>query len=180
MKLKTKTITQCAVFAAVISVMSVITIPIGIIPVTMGLFGIMLTAVILGCRRSTIATLIFIFIGIIGIPVFSGFKGGPQVLLGPTGGYITSYITAAMFIGLVSDKLKSNGAASAAILIVACCVGTAICYTFGTAQFMLISGNDINTALSKCVTVFIPFDVLKSVMAAFIGVALKKRLRIFD
>ena len=151
MKLSTKTLTQCAVFSAIISILSVITIPIGIIPVTLGLFGIMLAAIILGCRRSVLSVLIFILIGAVGIPVFSGFKGGPQVLTGPTGGYITSYIFVSMFIGFISDKVKSNGILSVVILF-----------------------------LAKCVTIFIPFDILKSVMAAFIGTAVKKRLRFFN
>ncbi len=180
MKMSTKTLTQCAVFSAIISILSVITIPIGIIPVTLGLFGIMLAAIILGCRRSVLSVLIFILIGAVGIPVFSGFKGGPQVLTGPTGGYITSYIFVSMFIGFISDKVKSNGILSAVILFLACCFGTVICYTLGTLQFMAISGNDIKTALAKCVTIFIPFDILKSVMAAFIGTAVKKRLRFFN
>lgn len=180
MKLSTKTITQCAIFSALISVMSVITIPIGVIPVTLGLFGVMLAAIILGWRKSAISVLVFILTGAAGLPVFSGFKGGAQVLAGPTGGYISSYILVAAVIGFVSDRVKSNGGFAVLILFLASCFGTVICYTVGTLQFMFISGNDIHTALAKCVTVFIPVDILKSLMAAFIGVAVKKRLRFFD
>ena len=180
MKLTTKTITQCAIFSAFISLMSVITVPIGIIPVTLGLLGVMLAAVILGCKRSVISVIVYILLGAIGIPVFSGFKGGVQVLAGPTGGYITSYILAAALIGFVSDRVKSNGILAAAILFIASCLGTVICYTVGTIQFMFVSGNDLHTALAKCVTVFIPIDILKSIMAVFVGTAVKKRLHYFD
>ncbi len=180
MKLTTKTMTQCAIFSAFISLMSVITVPIGIIPVTLGLFGVMLAAVILGCKRSVISVIVYILIGAIGIPVFSGFKGGVQVLAGPTGGYITSYILAAALIGFVSDRVKGNGILAAAVLFIASCLGTVICYTLGTLQFMLISGNDFHTAVAKCVTIFIPVDIFKAMMAALIGTAVKKRLHYFD
>ena len=86
--MKTKTIVICAIFAALMCVFSVITVPTGIIPVTLGTLGIMLTAVILGSKKGAVSVAVFILLGIVGLPVFSGFKGGIQVIFGPTGGYI--------------------------------------------------------------------------------------------
>ena len=84
--MKTKTIAVCAIFAAIMCVFSVITVPIGPVPVTLGFFGVMITSVILGARRGAVSVAVFILMGAVGLPVFSGFKGGFEVLLGPTGG----------------------------------------------------------------------------------------------
>ena len=178
MKLTTKEITLSAVFAAIICVMSVITIPVGVIPITLGLFGIMITAVMLGAKKGLLSVLIFILAGAIGLPVFSGFKGGFQVLAGPTGGYISSYILVALVIGFVSDKVKSHGLTEYIFIFLSCCIGIAICYAIGTAQFMAVSGSNLQDALAKCVILFIPFDLIKALAATFLGITVKKRLRI--
>lgn len=178
MKLTTKEITQSAVFAAVICVMSVITIPVGVIPITLGLFGIMITAVMLGAKKGLLSVLIYILAGAIGLPVFSGFKGGFQVLAGPTGGYISSYILVALVIGFVSDKIKSRGLTEYILIFISCCIGIVICYALGTVQFMAVSGSNLEDALAKCVILFIPFDLIKALAAAVLGITVKKRLKI--
>ena len=179
MKLTTKEITQSAIFAAVIAIMSVITIPVGVIPITLGLFGIMLTAIMLGAKKGFLSVLIFILAGAIGLPVFSGFKGGFQVLAGPTGGYISSFILVALFIGFVSDRIKMRGFVEYVIIFLACCVGVVICYALGTVQFMAVSGSSLQDALAKCVLLFIPFALIKAAAATFLGITVKKRLKIF-
>lgn len=177
MKFTTKELTQSAVFAAIICVLSVITIPVGTIPITLGLFGAMLVPAILGAKKGTLSVLIFMLVGLVGIPVFSGFKSGPQVFAGPTGGYLSSYILVALIIGFVSDKVKSSDLKSMAIVFASCVLGIAVCHACGTVQYMAISHVTIKEAFVTCSLFFIPFDLFKGAASAFIGIAVRKRIK---
>lgn len=176
--MKTKTMILCAIFAAILCVFSVLTIQIGPVPISMGIFAVMLTAIILGPKKGTIAVIVYILLGAVGLPIFSGFKGGFQVLLGPTGGYIWSYIIVALFIGALTQKRPQNTWLSLIKIFVVCLIGIVICYAAGTAQFMFIQQTDLAKALTLCVFPFIPFDIIKALIAAYlgyiIGIALKK------
>ena len=177
MKLKTKEMITCSIFAAILCVFSVMTIPIGVVPITMGIFGVLITGVILGWKKGLISTIIFILLGCIGLPVFSSFRGGVQVLVGPTGGYITGYILMVLFVGVISDKIKFQQWHTVFLcLCVACILGVIICYIFGTLQYMWISQKTILQALALCVYPFIPMDLLKCIAAAGLGYTIRCRL----
>lgn len=171
--MKTKSMVICAVFSAILCIFCVLTVPIGAVPVSLATFAVMLTAIILGPKKSSISVIIYILLGSVGLPVFSGFRGGFQVLVGPTGGYIWSYIFMALLIGGVTEKCVN----SKPIALVGCIFGTVICYIFGTVQFVLVQNTSFISALSVCVLPFIPFDIIKAVLAVFIGAAVKSRLR---
>ena len=174
--MKTKTMIICALFAAVMCVFSVMTIPTGIVPVTMGFLGVFLVAVILGPKKGTVSVAVFILLGAVGLPVFSGFKGGSQVLIGPTGGYIWSYIIMALFIGLLTVKVPENKWL-AMIKIFLVCIGAAVIgYALGTVQFMLVRQVNWGAALTMCVLPFIPFDIAKAVIAAYAGYTVRQAL----
>lgn len=175
--MKTKTMVICAIFAAILCVCSVITIPIGPVPITLGLFGIMLAAVILGWKKGAISVLVFILLGAVGLPVFSGFKGGFQVLVGPTGGYIWSYILVALFIGFFAAKEYVNKWLTMLRIFIVCVIGIAICYTLGTVQFMAVQQMGLTKALSLCVLPFIPFDIIKAAVAAYVGYEVRRALK---
>jgi biotin transport system substrate-specific component len=177
MKITTKEMTLSAIFAAVIAVFSVITIPIGVVPVTLGVFGVLFVSVVLGGKASIVSVLVFILVGAVGLPVFSGLKGGAGVILGPTGGYITSYIFMALITGAVSQKLgKRCDALSFALRFAACIVSLLVCYLLGTLQFMLITSKSFNEALSLCVYPFVIFDIIKCTLAVLLGEQLRKRI----
>lgn len=170
--MKTKSMVICAVFSAILCIFCVLTVPIGAVPVSLATFAVMLTAIILGPKKSSISVIIYILLGSVGLPVFSGFRGGFQVLIGPTGGYIWSYIFMALLIGGVTEKCVNNKP----IALVGCIFGTVICYIFGTVQFALVQNTSFISALSVCVLPFIPFDIIKAVLAVFIGATVKSRL----
>lgn len=174
--MKTKTIVLCALFAALMCVFSVITIPTGIVPITLGTFGIMLTAVILGAKKGAVSVAVFILLGAVGLPVFSGFKGGVQVLFGPTGGYIWSYIFMAVIIGLFASKLPERKWLAVVKLFLGCLAGIVVCYALGTAQFMAVQKMGLVKSLSACVIPFIPFDILKAAVASYVGFTVRKAL----
>ena len=175
MKISTKDMVLCAVFAAVLCVFSIITVPVGEIPITLGVFGVLFTAVVLGAKKSFMSVLVFILIGAAGMPVFSGMKGGAGVILGPTGGYITSYIFMALIAGAAASKTKENPAGML-IRFAACIISVLVCYLLGTMQFVLVSGNTFLQALAICVYPFVAFDLLKSAAAVFLGGQVRKRL----
>lgn len=177
MKFTTRQLALSAVFAAVIAFFSVITVPVGEVPVTLGLFGVMLTAVILGPKLSVISTLVYIMLGAAGLPVFAGFKGGFQVIAGPTGGYISSYVFVAMTIGAFS-RISGKGAARTAWCTAGSVIAIAICYTLGTLQFVAVTGSAPAAALLKCVVPFVPFDAAKAVCASVLGNLVLRRLKL--
>ncbi len=175
--MKTKSMIACALFAAIISIFAVMTIPIGIVPITMGLFGIMLTGIVLGYKNGIISVVIYLLIGIVGLPVFSNFRTGIQTLAGPTGGYLWSYIIMVWIIGVLTVKLPKNKWLAWLKIFAACLMGIVVSYAAGTIQFMLVQRVDLIKALTLCVIPFIPFDILKAIIATYVGSLISKTLR---
>ena len=176
-KINVKDTILCALFAAVCCVCSIITIPIGAVPITLSTFGIMVTALILGLKRGEISAAVFILLGAVGLPVFSGMNGGFGVLAGPTGGYIYSYLLMVPLIALFSKNLKKS-VKKIAWAFLGCVLAIIICYFIGTVHFMIVmsaKGSNIGifSALSLCVLPFIPFDLLKAVIAIIVAIRLK-------
>ena len=165
--------TLIAVMAAITCILGPLSIPIPISPVPISLtnLAIYLTVCLLGWKFGTISYLIYLLIGIAGLPVFSGFSSGFAKLLGPTGGYLIGFIPMAIIAGIVIDKFTNRG-----IQILGMIVGTAICYAFGTAWFCFQSGYTVGAALAVCVIPFIPADRCKMVIAMIIGPMVRKRL----
>lgn len=163
-----------ALFAAFISACSFIQLSIGPVPFTLQTFGIFVSAGILGARRGTISVIVYVLLGLVGLPVFAG-AFGPGVIVGPTGGYITGFIFTALIIGLITQYVKSkNTAANIAISIAAMVLGDLVCFVLGTIQFMYVSGNNLAVSLSYCVTPFVIPDFVKIVVATIIVNRLKK------
>lgn len=177
MKTRTHRLTLCAVFAAIIAVCSVITIPVGEIPVTLGMFGVMLTGIILGPRLAAVSAAVYILLGAIGLPVFSGFRGGFQVIAGPTGGYLAAYIPAAALSGAFSHARAKTGVRTV-LCILTCLVSVCVCYVFGTVWFVILTKSTYAAAIWECVLPFVPFDAAKAVCASIFGVSVLCRLEI--
>ena len=171
----TKEMVLTAMFAAIMAICSWISIPIGEISITLQTFAIFCALGILGGRNSLFSILVFILLGAVGLPVFSGFKGGLGVLTGPTGGYILGFI----FMGLIYMAGEKLFGKKLAVQIILMLIGLAVCYAFGTAWFIYVfskGGNamSISKALKLCVTPFIPFDIVKLVIALIITDRVKK------
>ena len=173
MKIDTKTMTRVAVMAAVLCILGPLVIPIGPVPLSLATFGILLAAYILGPLEGTGAVLLYIAIGAIGLPVFSGFQGGFAKIAGPTGGYMLGYFFLALIAGWFIYKYYD-------IIImqfIGMCLGTAVLYALGTAWLAHVTGMSFTEALAAGVLPFIPGDILKMILAAFIGRAVNKRLK---
>ena len=159
--------------AAIIAVCSWISIPLTV-PITLQTMGVVLISGLFGAKRGTLSTLLYILIGAIGVPVFSGFKSGFGVLLGSTGGYIIGFIFTALIVGIVSDKTNKLWA-----LILSMVVGILVCYAFGTAWFAVVYAKtnepaSLATILGWCVISFLIPDAIKIALAAVLTNRLKK------
>ncbi len=172
----TKDLIVCALMAAVMCVCSMFTIPTGIISVTLSVFGVMLSAVILGWKRGVIATAVFILLGAVGLPVFSGMRGGFGMLIGPTGGFIWSYIPMAAITGLASDR--AEGKFRLLTVIAACFISATLCDALGAVQYMFVMNVGIGAAFAACFAPFILLDCAKGLVAAALGTKIRKILRL--
>lgn len=127
---KTYEITITALMTAVTCILAPMSIPIGPVPISFTNLAIYLSLYLLGWKRGTISYLIYLLIGLVGLPVFSGFTGGPAKLAGPTGGYIIGFIVMAIIAGLVIDNCRKPW-----LQLIGMIVGTIVCYLFGTIWF---------------------------------------------
>ena len=157
---------------AVTCVLAPMSIPIGPVPISFTNLAIYLSLYLLGWKMGTISYLMYLLIGAIGVPVFSGFSGGLGKLLGPTGGYIIGFIPMAIISGLVIEKYNNR-----IFQFVAMVLGTAVCYVLGTAWFCVIMDVGVAAALGMCVIPFIPGDIAKIILALMVGPVLRNRLR---
>ncbi len=136
--------------------------------------GVCLVSGLLGFKRGTLATLVYILLGAIGVPVFAGFWGGLAVILGSTGGYIIGFIFTALIVGFVSDKFKGK----LIPLIISMVIGILVCYAL--VQLGLLWHRREPAALSIlgwCVTPFLIPDAVKIVIAAILTNRLKKFIK---
>lgn len=165
-----------AICAALIAICAWITIP-AAVPFTLQIFGVFCVLGLLGGKRGTVAILVYLLLGAIGLPVFSGFNGGIGALLGTTGGYLISYI----LMGLIYWLAEKLFGTKLAVRIVAMLLGLLVCYAFGTAWFMTVYARKsgaiaLGTALGWCVFPFIIPDLVKMGLAVLVSDRVRKFL----
>ena len=170
-------ITLIALFAAIIAISSWITVSIGPVPFTLQTFGVFLAIRFLGAKKGTASVIIYILLGAVGLPVFSGFRGGIGHIVGPTGGYILGFILSGVVI-LICDKLFKNKLIFKAI---ADALALLACYALGTAWFYFTMGVEkgmsLWAVLMACVIPFIIPDVIKIVVAELICTKMPKSIK---
>ncbi len=160
----------CSLFTIIIALCSYITIP-TIIPFTLQTLGVFITLELLGGKKGTFSVLLYILLGAIGVPVFSGFRGGIGVLLSNTGGYIVGFILLALMYWLVTALLGKRLYAR----IIGMVLGLIACYIFGTAWFIFAYSDIKNMSemipvLQICILPFIIPDTAKM----FLSIGLRK------
>ena len=172
MRIKNKIVSMSvtAVFAAIICVFAVVTVPVGPVPITLSLFAVFLTSQLLKPRQSVCAVLVYITLGIIGLPVFSGFSSGIQVIAGPTGGFIVCYPIMAAVISLFAAKFGRRLWVNALSGIIA----LVLCYLSGAAWYSTLQGMAFWPVLLSFVTQFVPGDVIKLAASCMVCAAMNK------
>lgn len=172
---KIKRITLCAVLAALLCLLAPLAIPAGEIPITLATFAVYLIACLVKPRYALTAVLLYILLGAVGVPVFSGFAGGLQKLTGVTGGYILGYLPCCAAVTFLVDRFED----CKPVYPLSMLLGTALCYALGTAWFMVQTGAAFGAAMAACVLPFLPGDALKIAAASAVGIPLRKRVRKF-
>ena len=172
-KLSVRDLTMIGVMAAVTCVLAPLSIPIGPVPISLTNLAIYFTLYLLGMVKGTVTYCIYLLIGLIGVPVFSGFTSGPEKLFGPTGGYLIGFIPMAVIAGVFIDHFRSNWI----LCLIGMVIGTAVCYALGTAWLAYQAGYDMKTALWIGVIPFIPGDLIKMILAMIFGPQIRKRIQ---
>ncbi len=167
--LRTVEMAYIAMAAIIIAVCSWISIP-TVIPFTLQTFAVFCVLSILGGKCGTLAVTLYLLIGLAGVPVFAGMKGGIGVLLGNTGGYVVGFI----WMGLIYWLAVKCFGKKLRVEIIALLIGLFVLYAFGTAWFMLVYTKNtgavgLGAALSWCVFPFIIPDLLKLGLALFVA-----------
>lgn len=170
---KVRDLCYIALCVALMAICSWISVP-TVVPFTLQTLGVFLCFGLLGGKRGTLAVLIYILVGAVGIPVFSGFSGGLGIIFGNTGGYIVGFLAAALIMWLF-EKIFGNRPVIYAVSMIA---GLAVCYAFGTAWFIVLytrstGAVQLLTVLGWCVFPFIIPDLLKIAAAFYLSMRLK-------
>ena len=170
---KTYNIILCGLMAAILCVLAPMAIP-TTIPITLGTFVIFIMTYILDYKYSFVSCMIYILLGIVGLPVFSGYQGGIGKIIGPTGGYVVGYLFIALICGYVNNRFWN----SRLIQVAGMLAGLAICYALGTLWFAYQQNISIYESIVICVFPFIIGDVLKIAGALIVGNMLRKRIKL--
>lgn len=158
-----------AMFAVIIAVCSWISVPLTV-PITLQTFGVFAALGVLGGKKGTIAVIVYVLLGTVGLPVFAGFKLGIGTLLGTTGGYIIGFVLSGIVYWAITDKFGTK----LAVTVIAMALGLLVCYAFGTAWFMLVYTRSkgavtLWSALGWCVFPFIIPDAIKIALAILVS-----------
>lgn len=169
---RTLAITETALMAAVLCILGPVSIPIGPIPISLQNMIIFLSLYVLGTKRGLAAYLIYFLLGTVGLPVFSGFSGGFQKVVGPTGGFLVGFFPMALIAGFFIDKWWEKPAVCAAGMYLSKLASA----TLGTLWYAFSAGVSIGTAVAATVVPFLVVDLIKIITVAAVGPALRRRL----
>ena len=161
-----------ALFAALTCVLAPLAVPIGPVPISLTNLVIYFSLFILGTKKGTISYLIYLLIGLVGIPVFSGFTSGPGKLFGPTGGYLIGFIPLALIAGYFINHFHNKKA----LRFLGMILGTAVCYALGTTWLAIQAHMGFQAALMAGVVPFLPGDFIKMILALLIAPQIRKQL----
>ncbi|MGI6692176.1 MAG: biotin transporter BioY [Christensenellales bacterium] len=175
-RIRTRDMMHIALFATAIAIASQImfTLPMApLVPINMALLAVYLTGALMEMKHSCLAVLVYLLLGAVGVPVFAGLKGGPQALLGHTGGFLIGYLLCVLAIGLLRGAWRGTFAGRCAMFA----LGLLLCYAFGTAWFMHKTGHSLSVSLGYCVWPFLPGDLAKIALAATLTPRLEKAMK---
>ena len=167
-----------AISAALITVCSWISIPIGPVPFTLQTLAILAVMLTIGGKRGTIAVAVYLALCAVGVPVFAGFKGGIASFAGPTGGFLVGFVVAGLVFWLlekVAFKKLMKGTVKTWIFgVLISVIFELVMYVVGVIWFMTVYAAQtgpvgLATVLGWCVIPFIVPDIVKLVVAVLIA-----------
>lgn len=160
-----------SLFASLLCVSSYIIIPIGPVPITVQTLFVLLAGSVLGAEMGALSILVWIVLGIFGLPVFAGGKAGPMVLLGPTGGYLAGFVLSAWTVGRLTQanplsKVQTGTAMLLGLLVI---YGVGLAGFMASFAFFLQKPMSLQQAISLAVLPFAPLDLAKAVLGAWLS-----------
>ncbi len=161
-----------AIFTALMCVLSPISIPLEPVSITLATLVVYLLGAVFSWKIALPIVILYLLLGMAGMPIFSKFQGGFQVLAGPTGGFLIGYIPCVLLESLLVSKWKKK----VWVYPVAMLAGTVLLYALGTGWFLIYgNGNyDFAKAMLLCVVPFLPGDAIKIALATFSGYRLRR------
>ena len=170
--MRASVITRVALMAAVTAVAAQIAIPTPLVPFTLQVLAVILSGLLLGPRYGALGQVVYVLVGAVGVPVFSGFSGGLGVILGPTGGYLISYPIAAAVAGLATPAVAGTARRRALYSgFLWGCAGLAVIYALGAIWLATVTRLAFGVVLVQGVLIFVPFDLIKVSLATLVAVA---------
>lgn len=168
---KTKNLLYSALGAALIAASAMLSVP-APVPFTLQSLAVLIVAGVLGEKRGSAAVLVYLLLGAVGVPVFSGFRGGVGVLLGATGGYLLGFLPMAWLTGYTGRIWKRP--------FFGMLLATAVLYAVGTAWYAILYGGSIGSVLLTCVVPFLVPDAIKAVLALYLTRRIRASLNIHN
>lgn len=165
-------ISLIAISTALMCALAPLSIPIQPVAITLATLALYVIGALLPFKLAAFPILFYLLLGFLGLPVFSNFQGGAQVVLGPTGGFLMGYLPGILIESLLISLFPSKKG----IYPLSMALGTVLLYAFGTLWIVFYGGYEIGKALTVCVLPFLLFDTLKIVVASIVGIRLRKRV----
>lgn len=181
MKISTKEMILIAMFAGLTAIGAGISIPLGEVPITMQTLFVILSGLILGSRLAALSQLVYIVLGLIGIPIFAGFTGGIQSIIKPSFGFLIGFVFAAYIVGKISHL---EGEISTKRIWIASIVGTGVIYLFGLPymyyilNILMTQSLSFGTIIKIGCLLFLPGDFLKLIIASVVAIKILPILNI--
>ncbi|NLI59807.1 MAG: biotin transporter BioY [Clostridiales bacterium] len=184
-KLSARDLSIISIFTVITAVLAQISIPLPFtpVPISFGLVAVYISGIVLKPKHAAYSQICYLLLGTIGIPVYSGFRGGLAVLFGPTGGYLLVYPIMAWVVSMALNSKKSRQVEriqSKGIVLfksaIAICIAHLLLYLGGTTWLSITTGNTFYASLVLAVFPFIPMDVLKILFCIFGIVPIRWRL----
>ena len=160
--MKIRNMARCALLTALLCVCAWIGFPLGDVAITMQTFALFLTLGLLGGKNGSLVCLLYLLLGAVGLPVFSGFRGGPGALLGATGGYLTGFLACGLVYWLLTSLFpKGIWIPMLTGLLVCYCIGSLWYYRF----YLAAGGSGTFTVILLQNLLYLPADLLKLFLA---------------
>lgn len=175
-KISVRVICFIGMFTAITAILSIATIPTPWgVPFTLQTFAMALSGLVLGKKYGTISTVLYVLLGLIGVPVYAGMSAGPGVLFGVTGGYIFGFVLMTFFCGLgIEFEGKKNGVFFTMLFSI---IGLACCHILGIIQLKVVAQMGWGAAAMAGTVPYLVKDILSVVAAYLVAIAVRKALK---
>ncbi len=173
MKLSVKELVRIALMAALMCILGPFSIPVGPVPISLTVFFVFLDIYLLGTKSGTLSYVIYLLLGLAGLPVFTGFAGGAAKFFGPTGGYLIGGIFTCLISGIIIEHASGRWYLEAAGML----TGLILLYAFGSAWLAFQAHMRFYQALASGVIPFVMFDIMKLAAALILGRLIRVRIK---